>query len=136
MVANSSAPGKNHTGITLQEYIKMISNKTQINISLSLGLLLLAAGAASAMASDSNADYIEACKSELRQQYGNQMDITLIKKRRIYSGVQVQLAARIDENNSEFVTCWVPNDETDDGRYSGGYNTAAVTLAPAPPALY
>jgi hypothetical protein len=113
----------------------MIFNKTQINISLSLGLLLLAAGAASAMASSSNADYIEACKSELRQQYGNQMDITLINKRRVYSGVQVQLAARVDQDNTEFVTCWVPNDETDEGSYSGGYNTAAVKLAPAPQAL-
>ena len=113
----------------------MTFSKTQVNISLSLGLLLLAAGTATAIASDNNASYIEACKAELRQQYGNQMDIALINKRRIYSGVQVRLAAHIDQDNTEFVTCWVPNDENDGGNYSGGYNTAAVSLKPASPAL-
>jgi hypothetical protein len=113
----------------------MVSSKAKVNLSLSLSVLIIGLGALSAYASDGNSRYIEACKSELQQYYGDQVDITLISKRRSSSGVQVKLAARTDRDNSEFVNCWVPNYDTGGSNFNGAFNTAAIPAATQIPGL-
>ena len=113
----------------------MVSSKAKVNLSLSLSVIVIGLSALSAYASDGNSHYIEACKSELQQYYGDQMDVTLISKRRSASGVQIKLAARKDRDNTEFVNCWVPHSDSGEGSYNGAFNTAAVPGAPQTPRL-
>ena len=107
----------------------MVTTKTRINASLSvsLGVLLLVVSA-TAMSAGRNASYVEACKSEVRQHYGKNMEVMVVSKRRIPSGAQVKLAARLDRDNIEFINCWVPSNEAGYSGYGRDSNTFATRL--------
>ena len=109
----------------------MVSNKTRIHVlqSVSLGVLFLVVSA-TAMAAEGNASYMETCKSEVRQHYGANMEVMVVSKRRIPSGMQVKLAARLDRDNIEFLNCWVPSNEAGDVGYGRDSNTFATRLEP------
>jgi hypothetical protein len=109
----------------------MISTKTCINASMSIALgLMLLAVAATSMAGERNTVHIETCKSEVRTQYGVDTDVAVVSERRIPSGTQVRLAARMDQDTTRFVNCWVPSNTNDDGSYSRGLDTLAARLQP------
>ena len=112
----------------------MVSNKTKINasLSISLGMLLLVVVAASAMAAERNTSYMETCKSEVRQHYGSNTEVVVVSERRTSSGLQVKLAARLDRDNTDIVSCWVPSNENGDGGYGRDLNTFATRLEFAP----
>ncbi|MEM8662226.1 MAG: hypothetical protein AAGF35_15180 [Pseudomonadota bacterium] len=101
----------------------------QRTITHSIAIVMLGAGAAAAQASDRNAQYLAACQSELKLQYGQDMDVSVVNKRRSMDGVEVKLAARTDDNNVDFVNCWVPRNDTAHP-FDTGANTMAVVIEP------
>jgi len=110
----------------------MVSTRTYINtlMSVVLGLALLAVVAV-AKAAESTPGHIQSCKTEVQQRYGADTDVMVVSQRRIPSGLQVKLAARLDRDNTRFVNCWVPSLENGDGSYAQGLDTFATRLAPA-----
>lgn len=107
----------------------MTKATTRIKATLSVTIALTGCGAVNALAAP-NSVYLEACEAELRQQYGHELDVMLVSKRRIPAGMQVKLAARKDRDNTEFVNCWIPNNDSPDGGYARGLNTEAATIQP------
>ena len=107
----------------------MVSTKTCINASMSatLGVLLLAV-AATSVAGERRTAHIETCKSEVLQQYGADKDAMVLSQRRVPSGMQVKLAARMDQDTTRFVNCWVPNNANADGSPGYGLDTLATRL--------
>ena len=110
----------------------MIYSKWQINAYLTIAILILGMGAVSVMAADRNTEYVDTCRSELNQHYGQEMDISMVSKRRNPAGVVVKLAARLDGNNVEFLNCWVPNKDEAHGSFEQHADTVAVTVEPVP----
>ena len=110
----------------------MIYIKWQINTYLTIAVMILGMGAVSVLAADRNAQYMETCQSELNQHYGQEMDISVVSKRRNPAGVEVKLAARVDEDNVEFLNCWVPNKDEASGSFDQRADTVAITVEPVP----
>ena len=110
----------------------MIYIKWQINAYLTIAIMILGMGAVSVLAADRNAEYVDMCQSELNQHYGQKMDISVVSKRRNPAGVEVKLAARLDENNVEFLNCWVPNNGEAHGSFDQHADTVAITVEPVP----
>jgi len=110
----------------------MVSTRTSINASLSvtLGMMLLAV-AAGALAAGNAPGHIESCKSEVRQQFGMDTEVMLVSERRNASGTLVKLAARLDQDNTTFVNCWVPGNEEGINGYGRGADAFATRLEPA-----
>jgi len=78
-----------------------------------------------------DARYLEACEAELEQYYGESRQLAVINKRRTVDGIRVTLSARRDQDNAEFVNCWIPNgDGAEDFR--GVSNSVAATVTPVP----
>lgn len=108
------------------------ARKTKFGICLCMmvPVAVMAMGAVAALASEQNADYMEACRSELNQHYGQEMDVSVVSKRRIPSGMNVKLAARLDQDNVEFLNCWVPKDNAVAGEFDQSSGAFAVTIEP------
>lgn len=109
----------------------MVSTKTRINASMSatLGIMLLAV-AATSVAGERNTAHIETCKSEVQAQYSTALEVMVVSERRIPSGTQVRLAARMDQDTTRFVNCWVPSNINEEGGYTRGLDTVAARLEP------
>ena len=110
----------------------MIYSKWQINAYLTVAVMILGMGAVSALAADRNTEYMDTCRSELNQHYGQEMDISVVSKRRNPAGIEIKLAARLDENSVEFLNCWVPNNYEAHGGFDQRADTVAITVEPVP----
>jgi hypothetical protein len=112
----------------------MVLSKWKINTCLTAAIVLagLGMGAIKAMAAERNTGVMDACRVEVNQRFGQEMDIRVINKRRIPAGIELKLAARLDRDNVEFLNCWVPNDETAGGDLDQRSNALAVTVRPVP----
>lgn len=110
----------------------MVSSKCKINTYLSIVVVVMGMGAIKVLASERNAEYMDACKSEVNQRFGQEMEISLVNKRRIQAGLEVKLAARLDRDNVEFLNCWVPNNDAAGGGFNQRANAVAVTVKPVP----
>lgn len=108
----------------------MAYSKWQINAVLSVVILFAGMGAVGVLAADSNTEYMKACQSELNQHYGEDMDISVVSKRRNPAGMEVKLAARLDEHNVEFLNCWVPSLSEAAQSFDQQADTYAVTVTP------
>ena len=108
----------------------MTKSKRGINAYLTTAAVLIGAGSISTMASDRNISYLEACRPEVNQHYGQDMDISLVSKRRIPAGIQVKVAAKTDEDNAAFLNCWIPNNDGADDGFRPHSNAVAVTVKP------
>lgn len=109
--------------------------KTGISIrtvSLAATLTALSLGAVTAQAGDRNAQYLQACRAELQQYYGEERELMVVSKRRIAEGTRVTLSAREDRDNTEFVNCWIPNDDARGNQFRQGSDTVAATITPVP----
>ena len=84
----------------------MINGKT---LALTTSLTLLTLGSALGHTAESNQAYIEACRGEIQQYYGEDKSLSVVNTRRGAEGTRVTLAARSDRDNAEFVNCWIPN---------------------------
>jgi uncharacterized protein YyaL (SSP411 family) len=107
---------------------KMNSGRT---LALTTTIALLSLGTASTQAADRNQAYMEACRAEIEQYYGESRTLAVVSKRRIAEGTRVTLAARSDKDNAEFINCWIPNEERNTD-FSQGANTVATTVTPVP----
>ena len=111
----------------------MVSTKTCINASMSatLGVMLLAV-AATSRAGEANESYVDTCMAEVRQEFGADKDVMVVSERRIPSGTQVRLAARMDRDTTRLVNCWVPSNTGEDGSFTRGVDRLAARLEPDP----
>ena len=78
-----------------------------------LFLLLAAAALAAATivrAERGSALDLAGCTSQLKAQYGRDVQIDIVNKRRQRYGTRVRIAVRLDADNTQFATCWVPVD--------------------------
>ena len=68
---------------------------------------VLAGTAATAVADDTHDRFLAVCEADVREHYGEQVDVALVNKRRYAEGVKMRVAARLDEDNARFASCWV-----------------------------
>lgn len=83
-----------------------------------------------AQAAISESPDMAACRAEVEQYYGQAIDIKVVNKRRSARGVQVKLAAQLDQYNAEFLICWLSN-AGNQGPGTGG-NALAARIEPVP----
>jgi len=115
----------------------MISNRTKINTYLSVPIAaLLLVATASAMADEQNTSYRETCKSEVRQHYDANTEVIVVSERITYSGRQVKLAARHDQDNTDIFTCWLPSNELAGEGSVRDLNIFAMRMQLPPTALH
>lgn len=106
----------------------MIARKT---IAMTTAIATLAFGSGLAQAAGDNNAYIDTCRAEIEQYYGEERNLAIVSKRRIAEGTRVKIAARSDNDNAEFINCWIPNVDTVDN-YDSGSNAFAATVTPVP----
>ncbi|MEP4146347.1 MAG: hypothetical protein ABJL54_03950 [Halioglobus sp.] len=106
----------------------MITRKT---IALTTIIATLAFGSGLSRAAGDNDAYMETCRSEIEQYYGEERSLAIVSKRRIAEGTRVKIAARSDNDNAEFINCWIPNVDTVDN-YDSRSNAFAATVTPVP----
>lgn len=76
----------------------------------SLALTLALTGTATAAWSGEYDELaLSVCRAELEQDYGPEVRIDLVNKRRFQHGSRLKVAAHIDADNGYFATCWVDN---------------------------
>ena len=78
-------------------------------------LAAIIAGAAFAVTAGAQAERgasldLGGCTAQLEAQYGRDVEYNIVKKRRDRHGIRVQMAVRLDADNTRFATCWVPGD--------------------------
>lgn len=73
---------------------------------------------------------LELCKAEIQDTYGVETELMLVDTRRDLSGTSMRIAARIDADNSRFVSCWVPRQESGGGYVRDGAGLAANLAEP------
>jgi len=73
---------------------------------------VLATGAFSAHAADQDEQALAICAVKLHENFGGDVQLTLVKKRQHLYGTRMTVAARVDADNSKFATCWVGSEET------------------------
>lgn len=83
----------------------------------------IAVTAISVNASPNHQKGLELCKADIQDLYGEETELMLVDTRRDLSGTSMRIAARIDADNSRFVSCWVSREE------SGGYASDSARLA-------
>lgn len=98
---------------------------------IAAGISIFALGASAGHAAGSNTRYLEACEAELQQHFGETRHVAVVNKRRTVEGTRVTLSARMDDDNTQFVHCWVPNGGTAADFHSGS-NAVAATIEPIP----
>ena len=106
----------------------MITGKT---LALTTSITLLALGSAHGHSADRNQGYIDTCRGEIEQYYGEQKSLAVVSKRRIAEGTRVTLAARSDSDSAEFINCWIPN-ENRASQLEQGNDQVAATVTPVP----
>ena len=106
----------------------MITGKT---LALTTSIAFLSMGSALTQAADRNQAYMDACRAEIEQYFGENRDLSVVSKRRIAEGTRVTLAARSNKDNAEFINCWIPNEERGDA-FNNGAETVAATVTPVP----
>lgn len=106
----------------------MISAKT---LAITSGLTILTFGSGFGQASERNQAYIEACRGEIQQYYGEDKLLSVVNTRRGAEGIRVTLAARADENNAEFINCWIPNN-AETAPLDLGSDKLAAIISPVP----
>ncbi len=83
-------------------------------------------GAVSAQASPGAERGLELCKAEIHGMYGEHTELALIDTRHGMNGISIRVAARLDDDNSNFVTCWIPRSDS-----GTGYNSDSTQLVSA-----
>jgi len=68
---------------------------------------------------------LELCKAEIQDIYGEDTKLSLVDKRHDMNGTSMRVAARLDADNSRFVSCWVPRR----GQTGLGFSTDSTGLA-------
>lgn len=106
----------------------MINGKS---IALATTLTLLSLGSATSHASERNKVYMDACRAEIEQFYGERKNLAVVSKRRISEGTRVTIAARSNDDNAEFINCWIPNEEQTKP-FDQGANAVATIVTPVP----
>lgn len=106
----------------------MISGKT---LALTTSLSILTLGSVSGQAAERNQAYIEACRGEIQQYYGENKSLSVVNTRRGADGTRVTLAARSNKDNAEFINCWIP-DNTEAEPLDLGSDKLAATIKPVP----
>ena len=101
-------------------------------IPVAVAFVLIALGATTAQAGERNTQYLDACRAELHQYYGEDRELAVVSKRRVAEGTRVTISARSDSNNAEFVNCWIPNTGASDSKFSQGADTVAASVSPVP----
>ncbi len=104
----------------------MINGKS---IALATTVTFLSLGTAISHASDRNKVYMDACRAEIEQFYGESRSLAVVSKRRISEGTRVTIAARSNNDNAEFINCWVPNEDQTTS-FDQGANAVATTVTP------
>lgn len=100
----------------------MITGKT---LALGTSIVLLTLGANLSHAADRNQGYIDACRGEVEQYYGEEKTLLVVNKRRGTEGTRVTLSARSDGDNAEFINCWIPGNDQDSSLDMGSDKVAA-----------
>ena len=73
-----------------------------------LVLVATLAGLAMAATADDTADrFLAVCEADVLGHYGEQVTVDLVSKRHYAEGVKMRVAARLDEDNARFASCWV-----------------------------
>ncbi len=90
--------------------------------------LAIAGTALSVNASPQHQRGLELCKAEIQDLYAEETELRLVDTRHDMSGTRMRVAARIDADNSRFVTCWLPRQENGAGSYMG-QSTGLATIA-------
>ena len=62
-------------------------------------------------ARDSASLNLAGCESELAARYGQEAELNVVNKRRHRYGTKVRMAVRMDADNTQFATCWVPSND-------------------------
>lgn len=106
----------------------MISSKT---LALGTSLTILTLGSSLGFAADRNQAYIEACRGDIQEYYGEDKTLSVVNKRRVAEGTRVTLAARSDKDNAQFINCWIPNDVRAEPMNLGS-NKLAASITPVP----
>ena len=97
-----------------------------------LALTVALTGAAfSVQAADNSGRELAACMAELQAYYGDDTELNLVSRRRNEHGIRMRVAARLDQDNSYFATCWVANDHAPDFDESEMANMVAATSVAA-----
>lgn len=90
-----------------------------------LALTFAIAGTAVSVNASPQQQGLELCKAEIQDLYGEETELNLVDTRHDMSGTSMRVAARIDADNSRFVTCWLPRQESG----AGGYMAHSTGLA-------
>ncbi|TDG12017.1 hypothetical protein E2F43_16805 [Seongchinamella unica] len=106
----------------------MTNGKT---FALTTSLMVLTLGSSPGFAADRNQGYIDACRGEIQQYYGEDKVLSVVNKRRVAEGTRVTLAARSDHDNAQFINCWIPNDVRADDLDLGS-DKVATSITPVP----
>ena len=93
-----------------------------------LALTLAIAGTAISANASPQQQGLALCKAEIHDLYGEETELNLIDTRRDMSGTSMRVAARIDADNSRFVTCWLPRQESGTGGYMA-HSTGLASIA-------
>ena len=106
----------------------MINGKT---LALATTITFISIGSVFTQAADRNQIYMDTCRAEIEQYYGESKNLAVVSKRRIAEGTRVTLSARSDGDNAEFINCWVPNEGRAEA-YDQNANAVATTVTPVP----
>lgn len=87
----------------------MIKNTVR-NLSIALAMATLPGSLLHA--AESSYPGIDSCQAEANSLYGREIQLKVVSKRRIANGLQVKLSAQMDQDNSEFLVCWVPGNQS------------------------
>lgn len=70
---------------------------------------------------------MQVCEDQLRDRYEDDTTFHLVRRKRYADGVRLEVAARIDRDNSRFATCWVTREEV--AQYSRHNNAAMIAAS-------
>ena len=73
---------------------------------------------------------LELCKAEIHDMYGEHTELALIDTRHGMAGIRMRVAARLDDDNSNFVTCWIPKLDGGTGNNSNGTQLVSASVEP------
>ncbi len=88
-------------------------------------------GATVTHAAGPNDRYLDSCRADVDQYFGEEREMRVVSKRRIAEGTRVTLSVKKDSDNAEFVNCWIPNEKSNIG-FDQGADTVAATVSPVP----
>ena len=87
--------------------------------------IALTCGTLSVQASPQENPGLERCKADIHDLYGKETELKLVDMRRDMNGTSMRISARVNVDNSRFVSCWLPRQEAG----SGGYIADSTRLA-------